>query len=97
MFLVQKLFSGRLSWFLDLKIDFENWKCQIFDKSASSCLTRYRKILWGSSLEYQKNWNSPASLWNSTTVTTQLNTLHIEIAFLDLRGCHVLGCLAIFK
>ena len=48
--LIQISFSGRLSWFLGQKPYFENWKCQVFDKSASSCLIRYQKILWGGSL-----------------------------------------------
>ena len=33
---------------------FENKKCQDFDKSASNCLTRYQKILWGGSLRCKK-------------------------------------------
>ena len=44
--LEQKLFTGRLSRFLDKKNYFENKKCQDFDKSASNGLTRYQKILW---------------------------------------------------
>ena len=32
------------------KIDSEPWKCPIFDGSASNCLTRYQKLLWGCSL-----------------------------------------------
>ena len=51
---IQKSFSGRLNWFLYWKIYFENWKCQISDKSASNCLTRYQKILWDGSLGCKK-------------------------------------------
>ena len=43
-----------------------------FTKSASSCLTSYKKILWGAHWNAKNYWNSPASLWNSTTVTTLL-------------------------
>ena len=32
-------------------IDFEIWKCPNFASSASNCLTRYKQILSGSSLE----------------------------------------------
>ena len=72
--LMQKAFSGKLSWFLDQNIYFENWKCQIFDNSASSCLTRYKRILWGAHWDAKSYWNSPTSLWNSTAVTTLLLT-----------------------
>ena len=35
---------------LGLKKISENWKCQVFDKSASSFVRWYQKILWGGSL-----------------------------------------------
>ena len=36
------------------EIYFENCKCQISDKFASSCLKRYKKILWGNSFGCKK-------------------------------------------
>ena len=52
--LIPKSLSRRLSWFLEWKIYSEDWKYQIFDKSALSCLTRCEKFLWRGSLGCKK-------------------------------------------
>ena len=48
---------------------FENWKSQIFDKSASRCLTRYKKILWGGSFGCKK-------ILKFTCLTMKFHNLH---------------------
>ena len=73
--------------FLDQKIYFENWKSQIFDKSASSCLTRYQKILWRGSLWCKKILKSTClTASNSTTVTTLLSVSPSNVCRLTYRA-----------
>ena len=68
------------------EIDFENWKCQNFDKSASNFLTGHQKILWGGSLGYKK-------LMNFTCLTMKFHNCHHTNGGQGMRGginhdCH---------
>ena len=52
-----KIIFRMIKLIFGLKIDFKNWKYPIFDYPQSSCLTRYQKILWGSSVWFKNMLN----------------------------------------
>ena len=71
-----KKFGFRMAdFYLASRIDFEIWKCLIFDGTASRCLHYANKSFHYIYLGVKMYWISPASLWISTTVFTLLYSL----------------------
>ena len=64
-----KSYPGRLHWILALKIDSENWKCPICDRTQLKGLPRYQSILLGGSFKYK-------NLLNFTCLTIKFHNRH---------------------
>ena len=74
----------KIESYLASKIDFEIWKCPIFARSTSHCLTRYEQILSGCSLGCKNALNFtclPMKFHNCVHTTTHARRDRREIRY----------------